>query len=227
MSIFGLEAPTPSPIRAAGGIFGATLAPGPKPDERPKPKPIEAPLIVEDGEHVLRGLACPTNVATYRDYAWLSFDEHAFDDVLKSPQLDVHIILGHDGASVPLARTRNGTARFWMEKDGLHGEYVLARHPLADSVYEAVRRGDLSGQSISYTHNPSDKVRSDRRGPDGKPLYVITRVRKLFECSILWAPQFVETSIYAVPKRSTKTTSKGDDYFTPAAMRRRLAAMGA
>ena len=114
---------------------------------------------------------------------------------------DVHLFYNHDLNKVPLARTPK-TMQLTVDEKGLIFIAELPDTAAAMEVYEAVKRGDLSGMSFAF------KV------PEGGDYYdVETNTRhirslaKVYECSIVPYPAYPTTSVEA---RNAQTAAKAD-----------------
>lgn len=114
---------------------------------------------------------------------------------------DVHLLYNHDLSKVPLARTPK-TMQLKVDDNGLTFTAELPDTAAAMEVYEAIKRGDLSGMSFAF------KV------PDGGDSYdAMTNTRsiysfsKVYECSIVPFPAYPTTSVEA---RNAQAAAKAD-----------------
>ena len=104
---------------------------------------------------------------------------------------DTRLLVNHDFNSIPLAKTPK-TMELWIDEKGLNMRAVLPNTETARSVYTAVKRGDLTGMSFSFTTDL-----------DGSQYDVETRTRtiskinKLYECSIVNFPAYEMASVEA------------------------------
>lgn len=112
----------------------------------------------------------------------------ALDDAELS---DSRLLYNHDLSKVPLARTPK-TMQFTVNEAGLQMRAELPNTEDAKSVYEAVKRGDLSGMSFAF------KV------PEGGDFYdpatntrTINKISKVYEVSIVPFPAYPQTSVEA------------------------------
>lgn len=128
----------------------------------------------------------------------------SYTEIIKSGALDgadlsdVRLLYNHDLDKVPLARTPK-TMTLKVDNKGLTFEAVLPDTAAAKEVYEAVKRGDLSGMSFAFTV------------PDGGDAYdantntrTITQIAKVYECSVVPYPAYPTTSVEA---RSARTAA--------------------
>lgn len=111
---------------------------------------------------------------------------------------DVRLLYNHDLGKIPLARTPK-TMELQTSTAGLEIVATLPNTEEARAVYEAVSRGDLDGMSFSFTvpqggdsYDPRTNTRT------------ITKIAKVYECSVVPYPAYPQTSIEA---RSARTES--------------------
>lgn len=104
---------------------------------------------------------------------------------------DARLLYNHDLNKVPLARTPK-TMQLICDPAGLRMVADLPDTPEANSVYTAVKRGDLSGMSFAF------KV------PQGGDSYdaetktrTIHRIEKVYEISVVPFPAYPQTSVEA------------------------------
>lgn len=104
---------------------------------------------------------------------------------------DVRLLYNHDLNKVPLARTPK-TMQLAVDPAGLSFHAALPETAEARAVYEAVKRGDLTGMSFAFkvpkggdTYDPATNTR------------VITRIEKVLECSVVPFPAYPATSVEA------------------------------
>jgi HK97 family phage prohead protease len=104
---------------------------------------------------------------------------------------DVRLLYNHDLNKLPLARTPN-TMQLKTDPAGLTLSAELPDTEEARAVYESVKRGDLSGMSFAFTV------------PEGGDSYdagtntrTITKISKVYECSIVPFPAYPQTSVEA------------------------------
>jgi HK97 family phage prohead protease len=114
---------------------------------------------------------------------------------------DVRLLYNHDLGKVPLARTPK-TMSLKVDEEGLTFEAVLPETAGAKEVYEAVKRGDLSGMSFAFTV------------PEGGDDYdaktntrAIRQIAKVYECSVVPYPAYPTTSIEARSARAAALNS--------------------
>lgn len=104
---------------------------------------------------------------------------------------DVRLLYNHDLGKVPLARTP-GTMKLIPDAAGLAIEATLPNTQTGREVYEAVKRRDLDGMSFAFTvpeggstYDPATNTRT------------ITKIKKVYECSVVPFPAYPQTSVEA------------------------------
>lgn len=104
---------------------------------------------------------------------------------------DVRLLYNHNADKVPLARTPK-TMQLSVTPAGVKMRAALPDTAEARSVYEAVKRGDLSGMSFAFTvpegGSTFDAATNTR---------TISRINKVYECSVVAFPAYPETSVEA------------------------------
>lgn len=121
----------------------------------------------------------------------------AYTEVIKAGALDgcdlsdSRLLWAHDDTRVPLARTPK-TMTFDVDSTGLHMTAQLPDTEAAREVYEAVKRGDVSGMSFAFTVAPNGDEWSD----DGSTR-TITQINKVYEVSVVPMPAYPQTSVEA------------------------------
>ncbi|AWK50479.1 HK97 family phage prohead protease [Clostridium beijerinckii] len=121
----------------------------------------------------------------------------SYNEIIKRGALDgadltdIRLLYNHDTNKIPLARVPK-TMQFNVDDKGLHMRATLPGTEEAKSVHTAVSRGDLTGMSFAF------KV------PKGGSLYdpktntrTITKIEKVYECSVVPYPAYQTTSIEA------------------------------
>lgn len=104
---------------------------------------------------------------------------------------DIRLLYNHDLSKIPLARTPK-TMQLRSDPAGLTIDATLPETEDGRSVYQAVKRGDLSGMSFAF------KVPTDGSQFDTKTnTRTITKIEKVYECSIVPFPAYAQTSVEA------------------------------
>src|SRR5215469_12435185 len=102
---------------------------------------------------------------------------------------DVALLVNHDGAGVPLARSPK-TLSLTVTDAGLHMRAELPDTEAGRSVYQAVKRGDLSQMSFAFDVAEQD-VNVQKR------IRTITKIGKLYEISVVNFAAYKHTNISA------------------------------
>jgi HK97 family phage prohead protease len=104
---------------------------------------------------------------------------------------DTRLLYNHDLSKVPLARSPK-TMWFKLDPAGLTMTAELPDTEEGRSVYTAVKRGDLTGMSFAF------KVPEGGSRYDAKTnTRTITKIEKIYECSIVPFPAYPQTSVEA------------------------------
>lgn len=104
---------------------------------------------------------------------------------------DTRLLYNHDLSKVPLARSPK-TMWFKLDPAGLTMTAELPDTEEGKSVYTAVKRGDLTGMSFAF------KVPEGGSHFDAKTnTRTITKIEKVYECSIVPFPAYPQTSVEA------------------------------
>lgn len=104
---------------------------------------------------------------------------------------DIRLLYNHDTNKLPLARVPK-TMEFNVDGKGLHMRATLPNTEEARAVHTAVCRGDLTGMSFAF------KVPKDGSFYDVKTnTRTITKIEKVYECSIVPYPAYQTTSVEA------------------------------
>lgn len=112
---------------------------------------------------------------------------------------DVRFLVGHDTASIPLARSRNNNERSTMQltvtERGLEirVDLDIEGNPRAKELYSAVERGDISGMSFMFTVDKDEWEDLETE----QPLRHIRGIGKVFEVSAVTFPAYEGTDIQA------------------------------
>jgi hypothetical protein len=104
---------------------------------------------------------------------------------------DTRLLYNHDLSKIPLAKTPK-TMELSINDEGLYMRAELPDTEQGRSVYTAVKRGDLTGMSFSFT--------TDKDGSQydvEKRTRTISKINKIYECSIVPFPAYQTTSVEA------------------------------
>ncbi len=148
----------------------------------------------EQHGHFLTGRPIVFNQRT--DLGW--YDEIIDAGALDVTDLkDVRMLVNHNTAMIPLARSRNNnensTMQLMPDQDGMAMRADLDTENNADakSLYSAVGRGDISGMSFMFTVDKDswDDIDTDH------PTRHIRSISRILEVSAVTFPAYSQTSI--------------------------------
>lgn len=106
----------------------------------------------------------------------------AFDEVLRSEELDVVALFDHAGQ--PLGRSTSGTLKLWTDERGLNYEIDPPDTQLARDVMQLLARGDLFGSSFAFTVETGSGEEWER-DEDGGMRRTIKRFNGLYDVSVV------------------------------------------
>ena len=109
---------------------------------------------------------------------------------------DVRLLVGHDATRIPLARTPR-TMSLEKDADGLTFRAQLPDTEAGREAYQAVERGDIRGLSFAFTVPEG----GDRYDPNTNTRY-ITRIAKVYECTLTAFPAYESTYVSAESRDS-------------------------
>jgi HK97 family phage prohead protease len=151
----------------------------------------------EDGKTGIIGLSAVVN--SLSEEMW-GFREKiapgAFDKALATS--DVRGLFNHDPNMI-LGRAKAGTMRVWVDVDGLRYEIPELPASRAD-VAEAITRGDVDGNSFSFTVEKDEWEYRD----DGTAVRTITEIGELFDVGPVTYPAYPATSVSMRAKEMSK-----------------------
>lgn len=159
-----------------------------------------APAVEGAESLIIEGLAIVFDTPTT-----ITDSSGSYTEVIKRGALDgcdmadSRLLYNHDLSRVPLARTPK-TMEFTVTEHGLQFRATLPDTSEARSVYESIKRGDISGCSFGFTvskgndsYDPATNTRT------------ISKIDKLYEISVTPYPAYPSTSVEA---RSEQLASK-------------------
>ena len=131
---------------------------------------------------------------------------NAFDEVLKSDNLNVKAVVDHDKSKL-LARTKSGTLTLSVDEYGLKYNILLPNTNLGEDIAKMVERGDIYESSFKYSTVKGD----DRfeRDENGDLIHIVERVSGLYDVSLVVDGAFANTNM-AVVKRSLDEFEKSE-----------------
>lgn len=146
----------------------------------------------QDEAHILEGRAIVYDKPTTINDPAGSYTEIIKRGALDEADLsDVRLLFNHDLNRVPLARTPK-TMSLKVDPAGMTVRATLPETESAREVYESVRRGDLTGMSFAF------KVPKGGDSYDAKTnTRTITKIEKVYECSVVQFPAYGQTSVEA------------------------------
>lgn len=104
---------------------------------------------------------------------------------------DTRLLYNHDFSKIPLARAPK-TLALSINEQGLNMRAILPDTEEGRSIYTAVKRGDLTGMSFSFTCDGDGShydIETNTR--------TISKIKKIYECSIVPFPAYQTTSVEA------------------------------
>jgi uncharacterized protein len=105
---------------------------------------------------------------------------------------DTVCLWNHDESKV-LGRTTSGTLRLAQDSRGLQYVCDLPDTIEGQSFHEAIRRGDVTGSSFSFTIAPEDESWDEAQDEESRSYYVrrsIKSVTHLYDCSPVLRPAY-------------------------------------
>jgi HK97 family phage prohead protease len=115
-------------------------------------------------------------------------DRGAFADALKRSDLDVRFLINHD-SNLVLARTKSGTLELSEDERGLRIYARIAPYSYAEDLRIAIERGDVDQMSFAFTTEQDSWSKTE----DGENLRRVSRVKDLFDVSVVTYPAYPET----------------------------------
>lgn len=127
----------------------------------------------------------------------------AFNDVMMSN--DCRCLYNHESCKV-IGRTKSGTCRLSVDNIGLAYENDMPESSCGKDVYEAIKRGDVTGSSFSFV--PSKVLWSqEERGGKMIDVRTIMEVSELYDVGPVTYPAYEGTSA-AVRSKEALTAEK-------------------
>ena len=114
----------------------------------------------------------------------------ALDEALE--RSDVRVLFNHNPDLI-LGRVRAGTARLRLTERGLEYEVDVPDTTVGRDVLESVRRGDVSGNSFSFTVAEDEM----ERNPDGTMIRRVKRIAEIYDIGPVVYPAYPQTVVSA------------------------------
>jgi len=171
-------------------------------------KDLQFRAVEEDGEKILEGYAALYNVRSkllYNSF-YEVIEPGAFDNVLRSDNLDVVLNFNHDNSLV-MGRTTNSTLDLRSDETGLFFRATLPNTSYANDVYELIKRGDIFQNSFAFMPS-KDGYRQERMDGESYDLVTVTNVERLRDVSAVTFPAYTETQVSA---RDDENTDESPD----------------
>lgn len=187
--------------------------------------PLELRIERADGKAKIVGYAARFNKLSEDLGGWReTIAAGAFSDVLKD---DVRGLFNHD-ANWPLGRSTAGTLKLSQDSKGLSIEIEPPDTEQARTVITAIERGDVTGQSFSFTLPPMPEGRVWEEDEDGNLTRTITKVARLYDVGPVTFPAYPDTDVSlrsvdaTLQEARSVLAEKPDASASMAARRRRL-----
>lgn len=113
---------------------------------------------------------------------------------------DSRLLYNHDLSRLPYAKTPK-TMKFNIEKDGLHMSATLPGTEEGRALYEAVKRGDLSGMSFGFKVPPGGDTYDAKTNTR-----TINQIEKLYEVSVTPFPCYESTTVSTEARDAMKAS---------------------
>lgn len=148
----------------------------------------------DERKNILAGVASvfnsPADFGEFEEY----IEPHAFDECDMS---DVILNFNHND-SLLLAGTRNASMRLFVDYTvGLCFEANVIETTLGEDAMKLVRSGLISKMSFAFVVAPYGSSFMEDPTGNGKDRRVITKIAKLYDCSLVTFPAYPQTSVYA------------------------------
>ena len=141
----------------------------------------------------------PRIVGTAIVFGELSEDLGGFREVIEPGALDealgrsdIRVLFNHNPDFI-LGRVRAGTARLRVTERGLEYEVDVPDTTVGRDVLESIRRGDVTGNSFSFTVAEDEM---ERRG-DGTTIRRVLRIAEIYDVGPVVYPAYPQTVVSA------------------------------
>lgn len=149
-------------------------------------------------EHEFEGLASRVNkpyvMYENEDEVWTEeIAKEAFDGLENQ---DVRVLIDHDPTLI-LGRTKAGTAKVWVDEDGLRYSWKNPDTTHGQNIAISISRGDVDQSSFGFSTQWKDSDWEEFTREDGKREYkrIIRKIRALYDVSPVTFPASPETYV--------------------------------
>lgn len=152
----------------------------------------------QDTENTEEGSVVEGYAAIYgaRTIIWGLFEEEISDGFFNralDQKQDVRSLYNHD-PNFPLARTKSGTLTLRVDEKGLWTESRTPNTPIANSIVESIRRGDVDGMSFAFTVKRQEWVFAEE-GSGKMDLRKLLEIDTLYDVGPVTYPAYEQTSV--------------------------------
>jgi HK97 family phage prohead protease len=147
----------------------------------------------DKGPTVIEGYAALYGARTV---IWGWFEEEIVEGFFAPAIRDKHdcrSLFNHD-ANFPLGRTKSGTLVLRDDSKGLWTETKTPDSPIACSIVESIRRGDVDGMSFAFTIHRQEWIFAEE-GSGAMDLRRLLEIEKLYDVGPVTYPAYEQTSI--------------------------------
>lgn len=157
----------------------------------------------DKGEKTISGYAIVWNTPS-KDLG--GFTEIVSPDALKDVDLSNVLMLNNHDFTQVLASVKAGTLELEIDDKGLHFKATLPNTSFANDVYEEVKSGNVDACSFGFTvDDGGDEWSKDE---EGNITRTITRVKDLFDVSVVAVPSYDDTNVQVDTRSYEKFINK-------------------
>lgn len=164
-----------------------------------------------DNDKIIEGHAAVfEQTAEVGDFFYEVINRGAFDGCdLK----DVPLLVNHDLARIPLARSRrnNGSSTMTLTVDdiglAIRAKLDVDNNPDARKLYSAVERGDLDGMSFAFVVDDAEWLNLDSDMPTRR----IKKIKQVLDVSACTFPVYSQTDLHARAKSTLESAKRALD----------------
>lgn len=150
-------------------------------------------LAAPEGDMIVEGVPVVFNQETliYKDASGFEYREMIDANAFSGAKMD-DVVLVVDHIGKPLAKTKNGTLELELRGDGLYMRAQLNKNSTGREAYEDILNGFYDKMSFSFVVSEEEY-----RKTDGAITRVITRIKDLYDVSVVTRPAYNQTSVIA------------------------------